>query len=149
MSCSLNTVSKNRDISSNCSLIIKTRKLTSIPLPLLSCRLHFGSQIVSVTFRRGSPCHTLCLCGVSLLLRPSICCPHLFLCDIFQDHTQTVLSGCLTSFPLVCLTSFTVVCLTFPRIQSRLLERHEATCPVSCAGLTVGAWDVMMTSLLG
>ena len=92
---------------------------------------------------------------VSLLLL-DLLPPIFFLCDIFQDHTQTVLpSGlsdvfplvCLTSFPLVCLMSFTVVYLMFPRdsIQVGWLGmRPHVQCPVLAS--LWGVWDVMMIS---
>ena len=84
---------------------------------------------------------------VSLLLL-DLLPPIFFLCDIFQDHTQTVLpSGLSDVFPLVCLMSFTVVCLMFPRdsIQVGWLGmRPRVQCPVLAS--LWGAWDVTMIS---
>ena len=77
---------------------------------------------------------------VSLLLL-DLLPPIFFLCDIFQDHTQTVLpSGLSDVFPsglsdvLHCGLSD-----VSSGLNSGWLLGHEATCPVSCAGLTVGS----------
>ena len=81
----------------------------------------------------------------SLLIR----CPQSCLCDIFQDHTQTVLLSGLSdvspsglSDVLRCGLSDVLHCglsevsLGF---NSGWLAGHEAMRPVSCAGLTVGS----------
>ena len=78
-----------------------------------------------------------------------ICCPQSRLCDIFQDHTQTVLlSGFSDVFPSglsdvlrsglsdVLRCGLSEVSLGF---NSGWLAGHEAVRPVSCAGLTVGS----------
>lgn len=122
--------------------MIKTRKLALIQLSLLSCRLYSRfTDCLGDVFRRGSPCHTLCL-GVPSPPSISIYCPQsFFLCDIFQDRTQTVLlSGLSDIFPSG--LSDVLHCGLFDvssGFSSGWLVGHEATCPVSCAGLTAGS----------
>ena len=100
-----------------------------------------------MTFSEEEAHVTPCI-WVSLLLL-DLLPPIFFLCDIFQDHTQTVLpsglsdvfpSGLSDVFPSglsdILHCGLSDVSLGF---NSGWLVGHEATCPVSRAGLTVGS----------